>query len=327
MAGGQHFYTLTPDKVLDSVEAALGDGVRATGRWLALNSLENRVHDIELEDERHVVAKFYRPGRWSREAIADEHAFLFELLHAEIPAVAPLRLASGDTIASTPLDDKGEGGILFALFPKVRGRCLPELSDPQLAQCGRLLARLHNVGAQRPAPHRITLSVKDYGEPALFSLLQSGAIDIQMQSRYERAATAILRSAAVLADVPGHRLHGDCHSGNLLWQNESPFFLDFDDMLTGPAVQDIFMIVRGRDAEAERQRAVLLDGYEQMRSFDRTTLRLIERLRGLRMIHFSAWIARRFADPIFPRTFPEFETYRYWAEETAALEEQLRFIG
>lgn len=317
----EFFYSLTPDSVLDCVEAALRGGTRATGRSLALNSLENRVYDVELEDDSHVVAKFYRPGRWSREAILDEHRFLADLVAAEVPAVAPLSLADGSTLSATP------DGILFALFPKVRGRSLQELSDAQLGQVGRFLARIHNVGAAGDAPHRRRLTVAEYGGTALAGLVESGMIDIQLQSRYERAATAILtRCAPLWADQPMLRLHGDCHLANLLFHHDAPLFLDFDDMIVGPAVQDIWMVVRGRDDEAARQRDVLLAGYGELRAFDRRTLRFIEPLRALRMIHFSAWIARRYRDPIFPRMFPDFTTYRYWTDETTALEEQQRLI-
>lgn len=322
----EHFYSLGPEAMLDAVESALGAGTRATGRCLALNSLENRVCDIELEaaaddDPGHVVAKFYRPGRWSREAILEEHRFLAELVAAEVPAVAPLPLQNGSTLAGT------SDGILFAVFPKIRGRSLQELSDAQLQQVGRFLGRIHNVGAAAPASHRLQLTAETYGTQALAYLVSSGTIDIQVQSRYERAATAIIKTVApMLAAVPAHRLHGDCHLANLLWVGEGALFLDFDDMLTGPAVQDIWMVVRGRDAEANRQRSVMLDGYEQLRRFDRTTLRLVEPLRALRMLHFAAWIARRWADPTFQRMFPDFPTYRYWADETSALEEQLQQV-
>lgn len=317
----EFFYSLTPSKVLDTVEEALGQGIRTTGRCLTLNSLENRVFDLELEDDSHIVAKFYRPGRWSREAILDEHRFLHDLSEAEVPAVAPRRLADGSTLAST--DD----GILFALFPKVRGRSEQELSDAQLEQVGRFLARIHNVGASADAPHRLRLDVEHYGQPALDSLLHSGMIDIQLQSRYQRAATAILRlTRPLLQGGERLRLHGDCHLGNLLFQSHAPLFLDFDDMLVGPPVQDVWMVVRGRDDFAQQQRERLLDAYQTLRRFDRSTLRLIEPLRALRMLHFSSWIARRYADPIFPRTFPEFTSYRYWLDETSALEEQLGLI-
>lgn len=320
----EHFYSLTPEAVLDAIEAALGTGVRATGRCLSLHSMENRVYDIELEDERHIVAKFYRPGRWSRAAILDEHKFLAELAEAEVPVISPLQLAgvaTDATLASTP------DGILFALFDKVKGRSLQELDDAQLTRAGRFLGRIHNVGAAAAAPHRAHLSTDRYGTQSIAYLLEHGTIDIQMQSRYERAATEIVNlSTPLLANLPVFRLHGDCHQGNILWLEDRPLFLDFDDMIVGPAVQDIWMVVRGRDEEAQRQRAVLLAGYEQMRRFDQTSLRLIEPLRALRMLHYTAWIARRYADPTFQRMFPDFTTYRFWADETTALEEQLQQV-
>jgi Ser/Thr protein kinase RdoA (MazF antagonist) len=315
----ESFFSLTPDAILSSVEAALG--ARATGRTFQLNSMENRVYEIELEDERRVVTKFYRPGRWSKEQILEEHAFLHELVEAEIPAVPPLVLAHGSTLEAS-ID-----GILFAVFDKVRGRSLQELNELELQQAGRLLARIHNVGAQHPAEHRLKIT-PEWALESLRILEETHAIDIQLESRYRRAVEAIVQKIEPLfKNVPAHRVHGDCHLGNLLWQSERPFFLDFDDMVSAPAVQDIWMVVRGRDEDADRMRAVMLDAYDTMREFDRSTLRLVEPLRALRMIHYSAWIARRWADPIFKRTFPEFVTYPYWAEEADALDEQLRLIS
>lgn len=317
----QDFFSLTPDALLDAVEAALGHGARATGRCFTLNSLENRVYDLELEEDRRVVAKFYRPGRWSRAAILQEHTLLAELVEAEVPVVAPLPLADGSTLMALP------SGILFAIFPRVVGRCLQELDDLQLLQIGRLLGRLHNVAAAGTADERPILSPRTYGEPALAGLLASGFVDEQVKASYEQTARALLQAAEPLWNgVALHRLHGDCHLGNLLWQDSRPFFLDFDDLVSGPAVQDVWMVVRGRDEEAVRQRDLLLTGYEQMRAFDRRTLRLIEPLRGLRLIHYAAWVAKRFADPIFPRTFPHFPSYQHWADELQALRETLAYI-
>lgn len=310
--------------MLDAVEAALPstrDGVRATGRCLTLNSLENRVYEIELDDGSSVVTKFYRPGRWTRDAILDEHRFLAELVEAEVPAVAPVELTHGGTLAQS--DD----GILFAVFPKVRGRGLPELDDQQLEMVGRLLARLHLVGARGPAEHRLRLSVDTYAREPLHILETTRSLDPQLETRYRAVVAALIdRIAPLLDGVPAFRIHGDCHLGNVLWQSTGPFFLDFDDMVVGPAVQDVWLIVRGRDDEARRQREVLIGGYEQMRAFDRTTLRLVEPLRALRMIHYAGWIARRWEDPIFPRTFDDFGTYRYWQDQVADLEEQLRLV-
>jgi Ser/Thr protein kinase RdoA (MazF antagonist) len=317
----EHFFSLVPDRILDVVERALGDGARATGRTLALNSMENRVYEIELEDRPPVVTKFYRPGRWSREAISDEHRFLAELVEAEVPAVAPMILAGGETLATS--DD----GIFFAIFPKVRGRLLQELDDTRLAQIGRLLGRLHNVGARAPAPNRLALTVESYGRASLATLDATGLVVEALRARHRIMVEEICAAVAPLLDgIPARRIHGDCHLGNVLWRDEAPFFLDFDDMVTGPAVQDVWLVVRGRDADAVRRREVLLAGYEQMREFDRSTLRLIEPLRALRMIHYSAWIARRWEDPTFQRAFPDFPTARHWAEEIADLEEQLQLI-
>ncbi len=305
--------------MLGAVEAALG--ARATGRTFTLNSMENRVYEIELEDERRVVTKFYRPGRWSQQAILDEHHFLKELVDDEISAVPPLVLVNGSTLSQSP------DGIWFAVFDKVRGRSLQELNDEELQQAGRLLARIHNVGERSPALHRNKITPQ-WGLDSLAILEEANAIDIQVASRYRRAVEGIVRAIEPLfAGAPAHRVHGDCHLANLLWQNERPFFLDFDDMVTAPAVQDVWMVVRGRDDDAVRMRDVLLTAYESMRAFDRSTLRLVEPLRALRMVHYSAWIARRWADPIFKRTFPEFMTYPYWAEDVDALEQQQRLIG
>jgi Ser/Thr protein kinase RdoA (MazF antagonist) len=314
----QDFFSLLPDALLGAVESALGGGARATGRCFPLNSMENRVYDLELEDDRRVVAKFYRPGRWSRAAILQEHQLLAELVEAEVPVVAPLPLTSGSTLAALP------SGIWFAVFPRMVGRSLAELDDEQLMQIGRLLARLHNVAAAHEAPERPILTPRTYGEPALHALLASGYVEDQLRDRYARLAHELLAAAEPLwSGVAMHRLHGDCHLGNLLWRREGLLFVDFDDLMTGPSVQDIWMVVRGRDEEARRQREVLLSGYEQLRAFDRRTLRLIEPLRGLRLIHYAAWVARRYADPIFPRTFPEFTTYQHWASELQALQEAL----
>jgi Ser/Thr protein kinase RdoA (MazF antagonist) len=313
------FANLTPERILDAVEAALG--ARATGRCLALNSLENRVYDVELEEGGRVVAKFYRPGRWSTETILEEHRFLGELAEAEVPVAAPLPVGGG-TLGF--LDD----GMRFAVFPRVRGRCLVELEDDRLAQVGRLLGRLHNVGARTDAPHRTRLSVESHGRAPLAVLLASGRMEPAPAERYRHFAEEIFRRVEpALARARAVRIHGDCHLGNVLWDEGGPFFVDFDDLLVGPAVQDVWMVVRGRGEEADRRRDRLLEGYAQMREFDRSELPLVEGLRALRMIHYAAWICRRWEDPTFQRTFPDFGGARYWAEEIAALDEQLELIA
>jgi Ser/Thr protein kinase RdoA (MazF antagonist) len=330
------FFELTPDRVLAAVEAA---GLVSTGRCMALGSFENRVYDIELEPEsaerfatggagrvaNRVVAKFYRPGRWSREQILEEHRFLLDLLEAEIPAIAPLSFAEGPdpTLRLLP-----EAGIWYALFPKVGGRAPDELSEDQCRRIGRLLGRVHNVGATREAAHRIRLDVETYGRSNLDVLLAGGFVPLDLETRYRAAAESVVAmSEPLLAQARYSRVHGDCHLGNLLWNQDGPFFLDFDDMVMGPAVQDVWMLVPGRDAEALLQRDWLLEGYEEMRQFDRRELRLIEPLRALRFIHYSAWVARRWEDPAFPQAFPEFGKQSYWERELRDLEEQAALIA
>jgi Ser/Thr protein kinase RdoA (MazF antagonist) len=319
----QDFFNLSPDHILDGVERALQreePDLRATGRTLALNSLENRVYDVELEDNSHVVTKFYRPGRWTREQIQEEHDFLLALDDLEIPAVAPLAL---DGISLFENDQ----GILYTLFPKVKGRLLDELGEDRLRTLGRYIARIHNVGEHFPFRHRRALTAESWGEEPMNFLLDSTYLTPEYKPRYEAVAGALVeRAAEALRGQPTLSLHGDCHLGNTLWQLDSPFFLDFDDSMTAPAVQDIWMVVRGRGAEAERDRNLLLEGYEAFRPFPRSSLKLIEPLRALRMIHYSAWIARRWDDPSFAKAFPLFGTHRYWEEEIQALQEILSIM-
>ncbi|MCM2323692.1 MAG: serine/threonine protein kinase [Oligoflexia bacterium] len=317
------FFELTPDRVLDAVEAA---GYPCTGRCNALNSFENRVYEVELDDPRvRRIVKFYRPGRWSREQILEEHRFLLDLQEAEIPAIAPLPFPDGDTLRLSGLN------IWYALFPKVGGRAPDELSDEQLVRVGRLLGRIHNVGAAREAPHRLRITPATYGLENLKWLLSGTWIPLELSTRYRQAVERICELAEPLfAAALVHRIHGDCHLGNLLWNQDGPFFLDFDDMLRGPAVQDFWLLTPGRDEETFRQRELLIGGYEEMRAFDRGTLRLIEALRALRIVHYSAWVARRWNDPAFPAAFPEFGSHRYWADEIVELNdlvEQLALLS
>lgn len=321
MSTQNEFFRLTPESILDSVEEVLQQeepDLRATGRALALNSLENRVYDVELDDNSHVVTKFYRPGRWSREQIEEEHDFLFALEELEIPVVSPLAIEGMSLFES-------EQGILFALFPKVKGRLLDEPGDERLRTLGRYIGRIHNSSFQ--FRHRLSLSAETWGADPLRFLLQSGFIDPDYRSRYGAIANSVVENASsALKRASTLATHGDCHLGNTLWQLDSPFFLDFDDSMTAPAVQDIWMVVRGRGEEAERERNVLLEGYEIFRPFPRETLSLIEPLRALRMIHYSAWIARRWDDPSFQKAFPLYGSHRYWEEEIQALQEILALL-
>lgn len=317
----EDFFSLTPTSVLDSVEDVMQreePDLRATGRALALNSLENRVYDIELDDSSHVITKFYRPGRWSREQIQEEHDFLFSLDELEIPVVAPL-LIDGESVFEQP------SGILFTLFPKVKGRLRDELDKDQLLTMGRYLGRIHNL--EFPFQYRWKINVENWALEPLDYLLHSDFLLKDYRPRYEQIVETIAELAhPLLTSKPTIAVHGDCHLGNTLWQQDAPFFLDFDDAVMAPAVQDLWMIVRGRDALAIEQRETILEGYEVFRPFDRSSLNLIEPLRALRMIHYSAWIARRWTDPSFPKVFPLFGTSKYWEEEIQSLQEILSLM-
>jgi Ser/Thr protein kinase RdoA (MazF antagonist) len=266
--------------------------------------------------------KFYRPGRWTREQILEEHRFLLELVEHEVAAVAPLRLPDGSTLATDE-----EIGIHFAVFPRVGGRSPDELDEEQLLQVGRLIARLHNVGATGDAPSRIKLDPATYGRANLAFLLESGLVMQQLRERYRDLVERICDlSEPWFEATPTQRIHGDCHLGNVLYGRNGFFLIDFDDMVRGPCVQDLWLLVPAADELAIAKREILLEGYEQMREIDRRSLRLIEPLRALRVVHFSAWIGRRREDPAFQRVFPDFGTDRYWYDEIQTLGEQLARI-
>lgn len=311
------FLRLTPDWVIRAVEAG---GFEPTGHILALNCLENRVYDLMLEDRLHVVVKFYRPGRWTREAILEEHEFLADLREADIPVCAPLAFEDGDTLHEVE-------GIYYAVWPRTGGRSPSEFSDLEVQILGRLLARIHNEGAGKKAKHRRVLSESTYALEPLAFLLEKGFLPPQFERRFK---TVVEKIADVYKQrnkgVPQHRIHGDCHLGNLLFGRDGWFFLDFDDFATGPAVQDVWMLVPSQDEEGMRQREIMIEAYRTFRNFDQKWLSLVEPLRALRFIHYAAWIARRWKDPAFPAAFPHFNTEEYWQRETIDLEEQLRKI-
>lgn len=318
MDQNEFFFRLTPELVLEAAEQA---GFATTGHCLALNSLENRVYDVRLEDATHVVVKFYRPGRWTREQIEEEHRFLFDLQAEEIPVCAPLPFPDGGSLRES-------AGIHFAVWPRTGGRAPDELSDEQLAVLGRLLARIHNVGAAGTAQHRLHLNETTYGEIPLRLLLDGDFLPQHCRSRYEDAARATMEAYRMLsAGHPAHRIHGDCHLGNLLHGDQGYFFLDFDDFLNGPPVQDLWLLLSARDPEGLRQRSVFLEAYRQFREFDTAWLSLIEPLRALRYIHYAAWVARRYEDPAFPNAFPHFGSDEYWEKETADLADQVALFG
>ncbi len=306
MASPQDFLALTPDRVLDAVEVG---GLRCTGRCLPMRAFENRVYEVELDDERRLIVKFYRPGRWSREAILDEHAFLAELEAAELPAVPPMDLGTGATLAEID-------GIFYAAFPKVRGRTLDEADDERLRRIGRLIGRMHAIGAARDAPHRPRLTVERYIHEPLEVLQSAGVVSAGLAGRYRDVALKIADAAApLLARARAQRIHGDLHWGNMLWGTDGPILLDFDDFLVGPPVQDLWLLARGGSEEARKARDQLVEGYELFREFDRSTLVLCEPLRAMRIIYMSAWIARRWDDPSFRTGFPAFATDAYWSTE------------
>lgn len=317
------YESLTPDVVLD---ALAGLELHGDGRLMALNSYENRVYQVYLEDRSAVVVKFYRPGRWSDAQIAEEHAFSTELTAAEVPAVAPLAL-QGATLHH-------HGGFAFSVSPYRGGRG-PELDDFEVLEwVGRFLARIHTVGAARPFEVRPALDLQSFGTASRDWLLGHDMIPLDVQRDWEKACnaafemiegTALGRAGAT--DLKKLRLHGDVHPGNILWTptdrpDGGPHFVDLDDARTGFAVQDLWMLLSGERAQRTAQLSGLLEGYEQFREFDRRELALIEPLRTLRQIHYSAWLARRWRDPIFPINFPWFGSSDYWKEQIQMLQDQ-----
>jgi Ser/Thr protein kinase RdoA (MazF antagonist) len=313
------FTNLHPDLLLAAID---GTGVTTDGRLLALNSYENRVYQVGLQDGGFVVAKFYRPRRWSNEQILEEHAFTLELAAADLPAVAPVE-REGVTLHQ-------HAGFRFALYPRLGGRA-PELDRPEhLKQIGRLIARLHNVGANGAFRSRPSVSIAEFGTDAVAYLLENDWIPDDLQIAYrtltEDLLTAIQAVWSRVADVAQIRLQGDCHPGNLLWNTQGPWLLDFDDARTGPAIQDLWMFLSGDRDYAQARLAELLEGYRSFRDFDARELHLIEPLRTLRVIHYAAWLARRWDDPAFPRAFPWFNEQRYWEQHLLSLREQLALI-
>lgn len=328
------YANLTPEVVLDALDAV---GLRGDGRLIQLNSYENRVFQVFLEDGRVVVAKFYRPGRWSDAQLLEEHAFATELETHEVPLAAPWplhrdarslhaeRLTSlGSTLASFETPD---GPYRFAVSERKAGRA-PEVEDPAVLEwIGRFIGRIHAVGAAGRFDHRLTLSPASLGHDPRDWLLAQDIVPPDALPAWRGMVDAALQrvDAAFEAAEPLKtlRLHGDCHLGNILWTAAGPHFVDLDDALTGPAVQDLWMLLSGSRAERQKQLGAVLDGYEQFMDFDRRELALIEPLRTLRIVHHSAWIARRWKDPAFPIAFPWFESPAYWTEQATRLRDQL----
>jgi Ser/Thr protein kinase RdoA (MazF antagonist) len=310
---------LSPESVLDAIEAV---GFRCDGRVLALNSYENRVYQIGIEDGVPLVAKFYRPARWTDAAIREEHAFAGELAAQEIPVVAPL-LRDGVSLHV-------HRGFRYAIFPRRGGRW-PELGNTGDREwVGRFLGRIHAVGRAARFHERTRLSIEDLGRNARDFVLDGDWMPDYLATKYADVTDDLLdevdRRAAGWGGAALGRILGDCHRGNILWTEQGPHFVDLDDCLTGPAVQDLWMLLSGGQQEMRTELTDLLKGYEQFLPFDRSEVALIEPLRALRMIHYSAWLARRWHDPAFPLAFPWFAEPRYWEQHHRALEEQLAAV-
>jgi len=316
---------LTPDTVLDALASA---GLRGDGRLLALNSYENRVYQVWLEaaaepQTASVVTKFYRPARWTDAQILEEHAFTGELAEREIPVVAPLALEGRGTLHEF-------GGFRFAVYPRRGGRT-PELEDRDtLEWMGRFIGRIHALGATRPFAERPALDIESFGREPRDWLLAHDFIPADLldawRSVAELALAGITRCYERAGDVRALRLHGDCHAGNVLWTDAGPHFVDFDDCRSGPAIQDLWMLLSGDRSAMTRQLADVLAGYEDFHEFDARELHLLEALRTLRLIHYSAWLARRWDDPAFPAAFPWFNTQRYWQDRILELREQIALM-
>jgi len=310
------YSSLTPDRALDALAAV---GLRPDGRLLALNSYENRVYQAWMEEGPPLVAKFYRPARWSDAQILEEHAFSQELAGREIPVVAPLATANGT------LHEFEE--FRYSVFPRRGGRP-PELEDPKtLEWIGRFVGRIHAVGATRPFRERPALDIESHGIEPREWLLASGLVPADLLEAWKSATAlaldAVRRGYERAGDVKSLRLHGDCHAGNVLWTDGGPHFVDFDDSRMGPAVQDLWMLLAGDRAAMTQQLADVLAGYEDFHEFDPRELQLVEPLRTLRLMHYSAWIARRWDDPAFPAAFPWFGTHRYWQDRILEMREQI----
>ena len=316
-----HPYTgLTPDVVLNALESV---GLQCDGSQLALNSYENRVYQIGIVDAPPVVAKFYRPERWSDAAILEEHAFALELQEREIPVVAPLALAGAKTLHAAE-------GFRFAVFPRCGGRA-PELDKPDTLQwMGRFLGRIHAVGAVKPFRERPALDIASFGEASRDYLLAHRFLPDDLlaawQSVADQALDGVRRCYERAGPVASIRLHGDCHAGNVLWTDKGPHFVDFDDCRMGPAAQDLWMLLSGERTDMTRQLGDVLAGYEDFCEFDARELHLVEALRTLRLLHYSAWLARRWDDPAFPAAFPWFNSQRYWQDRILELREQIALM-
>jgi len=314
------FETLTPSFIMDAIESR---GYLCDCRTFALNSYENRVYQVGIEDGPPLIAKFYRPERWSDAQIAEEHRFCLELAEHELPVVAPLTDDDGKSLFRF-------GGFRFALYPRQGGHA-PEFDNlDNLLIMGRLLGRLHAVGATRPFDHRPRLDIESFGRQSV-ALIGDSFIPAEYRANYAALTTDLLQGIeAIFGDVrsiPFIRCHGDCHAGNILWRDGAPHLVDLDDARLAPAVQDIWMMLSGDRARQTAQLAEIVEGYDEFHTFAPRQLRLVEALRSLRIVHHTAWLARRWSDPTFPRHFPWFNTARYWDEHILHIREQIAALN
>ena len=313
----QHpFATLTPEFIMDAVESC---GFVCDCRTFPLNSYENRVYQVGIEGGTPLIAKFYRPGRWSDEQILEEHQFCLELVEHELPVVAPIARAQGDSLFHYR-------GFRFALYPRQGGHA-PEFDNlDNLLVMGRTLGRLHAVAATRPFAHRPRLDSSSFGHASV-ALIGEKFMIPEYQANYQAITRDLLQAIDDLFAEAGFlhliRTHGDCHAGNILWRDGAAHFVDFDDARSAPAIQDIWMMLSGDRPRQMAQLAEIVEGYDEFYDFRPRELRLIEALRSLRILHYAAWLASRWDDPSFPHHFPWFNTVRYWGEHILQLREQL----
>ncbi|MGB1884960.1 MAG: serine/threonine protein kinase [Gammaproteobacteria bacterium] len=310
------YESLTPDLILAAVESR---GFNCDGHLQALNSYENRVYQVGIDDGQPLIAKFYRPHRWSRGALLEEHQFVAELAAAELPVVAPLTGPATHSLHEF-------GSFFFALFERRGGRA-PEFDrHDALSTMGRFLARMHTVGARQPFAARGAIDVETFGVQAV-NAVRDDFIPADLSEAYGAITTQLLARLEARFKQCGRitllRVHGDCHGGNVLWRDDAPHFVDFDDARMAPAVQDLWMLLSGQPEDQQAQLATIIEAYESFRDFDYRELSLIEPLRTLRIMHFAAWLARRWSDPAFPRAFPWFNTQAYWEKHIVELKEQL----
>ncbi len=313
------FHALTPESVLSLVEGVLA--VRCTNLCRPLNSYINRVYELETEDGDGLVVKFYRPGRWSRQALQDEHDFLLELVDEEIPVVAPLRFTTGETLGQ-------QEDMFFSVFTKKGGRSFDEYTDDQWLELGHLLGRTHAVGAKQQPQDRIVMTPDTSTRRHIDYLLTRNFIPSDLVGQFtEVSNTLISEISPLFTDVPLIRIHGDCHFSNLIYRPDESFYLiDFDDMVVGPPVQDFWMLLPGYMEDCYVEIDIFLEGYETFRNFDRRTLALIEPLRAMRYLHYTAWCAHQVAEDGVSQVAPDFGSHHYWQREITDLIEQLHRI-